>query len=71
MNRSNLSRLAFAAAVALALGFGAREVAAAPAAAQARPYCEDEIDCQNTCDAIYGPDARVGFCSSGHTCWCL
>jgi hypothetical protein len=70
MNSSTLGRLVFSAAITLALGFGAREVVAAPAAAQARPYCEDHFDCQETCDRMYGVDTTLGLCSSGHTCYC-
>lgn len=70
MQRSNLGRMAFSAAVAVGLAFGAREVMASPAAAQMRPYCEDDLDCQATCDRMYGVDTRIGICSSGHTCWC-
>lgn len=70
MQRSALARMAYTATIALALGFGAREVAAAPAAAQARPYCEDSFDCQQTCDMMYGVDKTFGFCSSGNTCYC-
>ena len=70
MQRSTLRRTACAAAVALGLGFGVREVAAVPASEQARPYCEDDFDCQNTCDLIYGVDKRSGFCSDGNTCYC-
>ena len=70
MQRSTLGRMACTVTVALVLGFGAREVAAAPAAAQARPYCEDSFDCQNTCDLMYGVDKTIGVCSSGNTCYC-
>lgn len=70
MQRSTLGRMAYAAAVALALGYGAREVAAAPAAERARPYCEDDLHCQATCDRLYGVDTRAGFCSEGNTCYC-
>lgn len=70
MQRSTLGRMACAAAVALALGFGVREVAAAPAAEQAAPYCEDDFDCQNTCDMMYGVNKRVGLCSDGNSCYC-
>jgi hypothetical protein len=69
MNRSILGRTAFSAVVALAIGFGAREALAAPAAAQARPYCEDQADCEATCELMY-PDEPGGVCSSGHTCYC-
>ncbi len=48
MNRSILGRTAFSAAVALAMGFGVREALASPAAAQARPFCADQADCQAT-----------------------
>lgn len=63
-------RAAFGAAVALVLGFGAREAAAA-AGAQARlPYCEDQADCQATCETMYPGYNKFGFCSSGNTCYC-
>ncbi|HEX8907165.1 MAG TPA: hypothetical protein VF771_20100 [Longimicrobiaceae bacterium] len=45
-------RLAFAAGVALALGFGARAAAAAPAAPhESRPACFD-IDCKKACQSL-------------------
>lgn len=69
MKRSILGRAAFSAMVSLALGFGVREAVASPAAAQARPYCEDDLDCEATCQLMHGPGA-LGFCSSGHTCYC-
>lgn len=71
MQRSALARMTYTATIALALGFGAREVAAAPAAAQARPYCEDDLGCQQTCDLMYGVGKTVGICSDGNTCYCL
>jgi hypothetical protein len=70
MNRSILGRTAFSAAVALAMGFGAREALASPAAAQARPFCADQADCQATCEAMYPGYTGMGFCSSGRTCYC-
>ncbi|HYW13458.1 MAG TPA: hypothetical protein VE871_15970 [Longimicrobium sp.] len=69
MKGSMLGRTAFSAVVALALGFGVREAVASPAAAQARPYCEDDLACEATCQQMYGPNA-VGMCSSGNTCYC-
>lgn len=70
MTRSMLGRAAFSAAVALALGFGAREAAAAPEAAARRPYCEDQMDCENICREMYPDRITSGICSSSHTCWC-
>ena len=70
MNRSILGRTAFSAAVALAIGFGAREALASPAAAQARPYCRDEAHCQSICEAMYPGFDGWGECSSGNTCYC-
>jgi len=69
MNRSSLGRAAFSAMVALSIGFGVREAMASPAAARARPFCEDQADCEATCAALY-PTKPGGFCSSGHTCYC-
>lgn len=69
MKRSILGRAAFSAVVALALGFGARSAVASPAAAAARPYCDDDIACDEMCQRMYGPDAG-GYCSSGSTCYC-
>jgi hypothetical protein len=69
MRGSILGRAAFSAVVALALGFGVREAVASPAAAQARPYCADDFDCEATCQELYGPGA-TGICSSGRTCYC-
>jgi hypothetical protein len=70
MTRTMLGRTAFAVVVAVALGFGAREAAAAPGTArEARPSCTDQQDCQNTCEEMY-PDRNVmGLCDL-HTCWC-
>ena len=71
MNRFRLGKAVLSAAVVLGLGFGAREAAAwspTPDAAM-RPYCEDDADCEQTCQLMYGPNAR-GLCSSGHTCYC-
>ena len=70
MNRSILSRTAFAAAVALALGFGAREAVASSEVQAARPFCTNNVHCQSICDGQYGPGNTVGFCSAGHTCSC-
>jgi hypothetical protein len=64
-----LGRAAFAGAVALALGFGAREAVASPARARAVVYCSNKADCQAYCDSRY-VDA-VGVCSVGHTCSCF
>ena len=49
---SRLPRLALAAAVAAALGFGARAAAAAPSAPhESRPACFD-IDCKKACQSL-------------------
>lgn len=70
MTRSMLGRTAFAGVVALALGFGVREAAAAPGAArEERPYCRDEQHCQDICDEAYPNQLPVGICSN-NTCWC-
>ena len=69
MNRSILGRTVFAAAVALALGFGAREAVAAPAAEARRPYCSDDEHCQRICESIYSGYTGIGFCAS-QTCYC-
>jgi len=54
---------------ALAIGFGAREAMASPAAAQARPYCRDDAHCQATCERLYPGYDGFGFCAS-QTCYC-
>lgn len=73
MTRSILGRAAFSAAVVLALGFGVQEAAGlSPAASSAgarRPYCEDQLDCEQLCEAWYGP-GTPGVCTSGHSCFC-
>ena len=69
MNRSILGRTAFSAVVALAIGFGAREALAAPAAAQALPSCRDQAECESICRARYPGFEGVAVCD-GHTCFC-
>lgn len=70
MKRSTLGRAALSAVVALGLGFGFSEaVSASSTASVMRPYCEDDFDCEQTCQRMYGPDA-TGICSSGNTCYC-
>lgn len=69
MKGSILGRTAFSAVVALALGFGAREAVASSVAQAARPYCSDQLDCESTCEAMYGRPVGA-FCSSGHSCFC-
>lgn len=66
MNRSILGRAVLTVAVVLGLGFGLQEAVASEAQ---RPFCEDDWDCEQTCQRMYGPDA-TGICSSGHTCYC-
>jgi len=72
MNRSKLGKTVFTALMALAFGFGAREAFASgpPVESGRRPYCEDEADCQATCDRLYPGQEKFGICSSGHTCYC-
>lgn len=71
MTRSILGRTAASAAFALALGFGAHQAVAAPAAdVERRPYCSDQADCQSTCELMYPGYDGIGFCSSGNTCYC-
>lgn len=71
MTRSILGRAAFAAAVAVALGFGARQAGAAPSQDEARrPYCSSQLHCQSICDAMYPGQQPLGICSSGHACYC-
>lgn len=69
MNRSSLGRAAFSAAVALAIGFGAREAVASPAAAQALPSCRDQIECERICRAKYPGFEGWADCAD-HTCFC-
>ncbi|HSU18085.1 hypothetical protein [Longimicrobium sp.] len=73
MNRSMLSRATFSAVVVLALGFGVREAFASPppksSAAVRTPYCYYNWECQNYCDAAYGPGTTVGICDSGCHCY--
>jgi hypothetical protein len=69
MNRS-ISRTAFSAAVALALGFGVREAVAAPATSEARrPYCQDQLECESYCEARY-PNQPVGAVCNSNLCFC-
>jgi hypothetical protein len=72
MNRSKLGRAVFSAALALVFAFGAQQAMASPQHQDSgkRPYCEDEADCQATCDRLYPGQERVGICSEGHTCYC-
>ena len=66
MNRSILGRAALTVMVALGLGIGLREAVASEAQ---RPYCRDDLHCEEICQRLYGPDA-AGVCSSGNTCFC-
>jgi uncharacterized membrane protein len=72
MELSMIGRAAFAGAVALALGLGAREAAAAPEAQvpARRPYCSSQEHCQTICERMYPGYDGFGFCSSGSTCYC-
>lgn len=72
MNRSTLGRAVFGAAVALSLAFGTSAAFAStrPAETARRPYCEDQADCQATCDRLYPGQGKWGDCSTGHTCYC-
>jgi hypothetical protein len=71
MKLSMIGRAAFAGAVALALGFGSREAAAAPEgqATARRPFCHNEEHCQAISEQIYPGYTGFGFCAS-HTCYC-
>ena len=70
MNRSILGRAAFSAAVALALGFGARQAVAAPKAEAVQPYCRDGAHCLEICTARHPGEEVWVECSAGHTCYC-
>lgn len=70
MTRSILGRAAFTAAVAVVLGFGVRQAAAAPAPGRAGPYCADDADCQSKCEALYPGQQVVSDCSAAHICYC-
>jgi hypothetical protein len=66
--RRKLGRIAFSAAVAVALGFGATEAFAGPAEpTRAGPYC-DLAACDSYCRSI---GAENGFCSATRGCLCL
>lgn len=66
--KSTWSRAAFAAAVAVALGFGAAQAYAAPGAApQAQRYCSDGA-CGNTCGSMGMSGGCVG---PNCVCWPL
>lgn len=72
MNRSKLGKAVFTATLALAFAFGAQQAMASPQHRESgkRPYCEDQEDCQATCDLMYPGQNRAGFCTEGHTCFC-
>ncbi|HST59666.1 MAG TPA: hypothetical protein VLK84_13270 [Longimicrobium sp.] len=70
MSGSILGRTAFSAAVALVIGFGAREAFATPAAAQAGLYCRDDAHCQAICEAMHPGYDAIAWCSPSHTCGC-
>jgi hypothetical protein len=66
----NLVRTAvLAAGTAAALGFGARQALAKPAAAAASRACTAS-NCTTYCQSTYGPDA-IGRCSPSGACRCL
>ena len=63
--RKTLTRAAFAAVTAVALGFGARQAFAAPAPedANAARACTDQY-CKKACAPFYGYcDRRLGICA--------
>lgn len=64
-----LGRALFGAAVAAALGFGARQAVAAQDEARL-PYCRDQLHCQSICDAKYPGLQPFGICSTQRTCYC-
>lgn len=70
MKRSILWKLALSGVMAVGIGFGARGLVPSAAAAEGRPYCSDDFDCQNTCETLYPGEDVVGVCSSGNTCYC-
>ena len=71
MNRSMLAKAVLSGVSALAIGFGAQTLAASPATgAEGRPYCDDQEDCQTTCETMYPGFDGTAICSSGHTCYC-
>jgi hypothetical protein len=70
MRGSILGRAAFSAAVVLALGFGAREAMARPAAGvDRRIACTTDEECQSYCEFKYHTADVRGICE-GH-CICL
>jgi hypothetical protein len=68
-----LGRAVFATTVALSFGFGAHEAFASVQRADTsrRPYCDDQADCQATCDGMYPGQGKVGYCNGSHLCYCL
>ena len=66
MNRlAKVRRGAFAAALALSMGFGAAQALAAPATSIETRGCTP-ASCQKKCQTQYGVN---GFCT-GRGCWC-
>lgn len=71
MTRSILGRTAFALAITLTLGFGARDVLASPrSATNALPFCRDDAHCQSICATLH-PNVEVEGVCSGNTCTCF
>jgi len=70
MRGSSLGKAAFAAAIAIAFGFGAREAMATPATgADRRIACTTDEECQSYCEIKYHTLDVRGICE-GH-CICL
>jgi hypothetical protein len=69
MGRSTLGKAGFAAAVVLALGFGAREAVSKPAPPTSAIACETDEECQSYCEFKYPGQNVRGICV-GH-CVCL
>lgn len=66
MKTSRISRMAFAAVTAAALGFGATQAFASPAAAPADPAARSCTDryCKKACAPFYGYcDYALGICA--------
>jgi hypothetical protein len=66
--KRTVARGLFAAVLAGTLGFGATQVLAAPAPADAERVC-NPIACNRQCEAMFGPFAS-GFCTEGGMCAC-
>ena len=70
MTRTIFGRVAFSAAVALALGFGASQAVAATSGGTQGLYCSDEGDCYNTCLREFPGREVLSICTFDNRCYC-